>query len=143
MPLAQFNIAEALDNMDSPVMADFVNNIDRINALADEYPGFIWRLKSDDSDHAYDIQAYEDDAMLVNMSVWKDKESLFQFVYQSGHVEIFKRRKEWFSKMMKMHMVLWYVDEGHIPTIEEGKKRLEYLREHGESEHAFTFKSNY
>ncbi|MDC8003589.1 DUF3291 domain-containing protein [Aureisphaera galaxeae] len=143
MPLAQFNIAEALAPMDSPVMADFVNNIDRLNALADDHKGFIWRLKSDDADHAYDIQAYENESMIVNMSVWEDKQSLFEFVYQSGHVEIFKRKREWFSKMAKIHMVLWYVDDGHIPTITEGKERLEHLWEHGESKYAFTFKSDY
>ncbi|GAB5399835.1 MAG: DUF3291 domain-containing protein [Aureisphaera sp.] len=143
MPLAQLNIAEAIASMDSPIMADFVNNTQRLNELADAHPGFVWRLKMEVTDHAYDIQAFENEAIVVNMSVWKDKQSLFDYVYKSGHVEIFKRKKEWFSKMPKMHMVLWYVDEGHIPTIEEGKERLQHLWEHGESKHAFTFKSDF
>lgn len=143
MHLAQFNIAEALAPMDSPVMADFINNTDRINALADEQPGFIWRLKGEYTDDSYSIKAFDNDHMLVNMSVWKDRQSLFDYVYNTGHVEIFKRRKEWFHKMPKMHMVLWYVEEGHVPTVEEGIERLEYLREHGESEHAFSFKSKF
>jgi len=143
MYLAQFNIAEALDSMDSPVMADFINNTDRINALADAQPGFVWRLKGEYSDDSYSIKAFDNDLMLVNMSVWKDRQSLFDYVYNTGHVEIFKRRKEWFQKMPKMHMVLWYVEEDHIPTVDEGIERLEHLREHGESEHAFSFKSNY
>lgn len=142
MCLAQFNIAEAIAPMESPVMADFVNNTDRINALADKHPGFIWRLK-DESDNAYSIKAFDSEFTLVNMSVWKDRESLFDFVYNSGHVKILKRKKEWFRKMLKMHMVLWNVEEGHIPTIEEGKERLEYLQEHGESEYAFSFKSSF
>ena len=143
MQLAQLNIAEATDKMDSPVMADFVNNTDRINALADKSDGFIWRLVGDASDDSYSINAFDSDYILVNMSVWKDRESLFNYVYNSGHVEIFKRKKEWFSKMPKMHMVLWYVEDGHIPTVEEGKERLEYLHEHGESPYAFGFKSKY
>ncbi len=143
MPLAQFNIAEAIAPMDSPIMADFVNNTDRINALAESYPGFVWRLKTDESNHAYTIKAFENESIIINMSVWQDRQSLFDFVYRSKHVEIFKRKKEWFSNMPKMHMVLWYVEEGHIPTIDEAKERLEHLWEHGESEYAFTFKSDY
>jgi hypothetical protein len=143
MQLAQLNIAEAVAKMDSPVMADFVNNTDRINTIAEESDGFIWRLVGDDSDDSYSINAFDSDYILVNMSVWRDRESLFYYVYNSGHVEIFKRKKEWFNKMLKMHMVLWYIEDGHIPTIKEGKERLEYLQEHGESNYAFGFKSKY
>jgi hypothetical protein len=45
--------------------------------------------------------------------------------------------------MPKMHMVLWYVEKDHIPTLDEGKDRLEYLQQHGESPFAFTFRSKY
>jgi len=143
MQLAQLNIAEATAKMDSAVMADFVNNTDRINTIAEESDGFVWRLVGDDSDDSYSINAFDSEYILVNMSVWKNRESIFNYVYNSGHVEIFKRKKEWFNKMLKMHMVLWYVEDGHIPTVEEGKERLEYLREHGESPLAFGFKSKY
>ncbi|PKA83883.1 uncharacterized protein DUF3291 [Ulvibacter sp. MAR_2010_11] len=143
MHLAQFNIAEALDTMESPVMADFVNNTDRINALAEKSPGFIWRFTDDEGNDSYSVRIFKSDFILVNMSVWENRESLFKFVYNSDHVEIFRRKKEWFSKMPKMHMVLWYIEEGEIPTLQEGKKRLEYLQEHGESEYAFSFKSNF
>jgi hypothetical protein len=143
MHLAQLNIAEAIDKMDSHVMADFVNNTDRINALAEESPGFIWRLVDEDSDDSSQIEAFNSEAILINMSVWKDWESLFKFVYESAHLEIFKRKKEWFAKMPKMHLVLWYVKEGSIPTLEDAKARLEYLQQHGESPYAFSFKSKY
>lgn len=143
MHIAQFNIAEAKGKMDSPIMTDFIANTDRINTLADESPGFVWRLVGEDGDDSYSIKAFDSEFMLVNMSVWKDRESLFTFVYKSAHLEIFRRKKEWFKKMPKMHMVLWHVEEGHIPTIEEGKERLNYLKNHGESKHAFSFKSQY
>lgn len=143
MHLAQLNIAHAIAPMDSPIMADFVNNTDRINALAEKSPGFIWRLTDDQGENAYSIQVFDDPAMLTNMSVWKDRESLFNYVYSTDHVEIFKRKKEWFSKLKGMHMVLWYIEEGHIPTLAEGKERLEFLQKHGETEYAFTFKSKY
>lgn len=143
MPIAQYNIAEALDTMDSPVMADFVNNTDRINTLAEQSPGFIWRLIADDKNDSYSIQTFDSEFILINMSVWETRDALFQFVYNSGHMEIFRRKKEWFQKMPKMHMVLWNLDTGHIPTIQEGKERLKYLQQYGESEFAFTFKSNF
>jgi len=143
MYLAQLNIAEAIASMESPVMADFVNNTDRINALAEKHPGFVWRLKEEGSNDSYSIKAFESEFTLVNMSVWKDRESLFDYVYKSGHIEILKRRKEWFDKMPKMHMVLWYVAEGHIPNLDEGKERLEYFQKHGESAYAFSFKSDF
>ncbi len=143
MHLAQFNIAEAIAPIDSPVMADFVNNTERINALADKSPGFVWRFTGDESDNPYSVQAFDSEFILVNMSIWKSWESLFDFVYKSEHAEIFKRKKEWFRKMPKMYMVLWYVEEGHIPTLEEAKERLGYLRKKGESAYAFTFKSKY
>ena len=143
MHIAQFNIAEAKGKMDNPIMTDFIANTDRINALADESPGFVWRLVGEDDDDSYSIKAFDSEYMLVNMSVWKDRESLFTFVYKSAHLEIFRRKKEWFKKMPKMHMVLWYVEDGHIPTVEEGKERLNYLKKHGESKYAFSFKSKY
>ena len=143
MHLAQLNIAEAIASMASPEMTDFVNNIERINSLAESSPGYIWRLTDEGSDNSYSMQLFDSEFIITNMSVWKDKESLFDFVYNTAHVEIFKRRKEWFSKMPQMHMVLWFINEGHIPDIEEAKERLQYLREHGESAYAFTFKSQY
>lgn len=143
MPLAQFNIAEALDSRESEVMADFFNNIERINSLADNSEGFVWRYDDDEGEDQFSLEAYDTLFILVNMSVWKDRDSLFNFVYNSDHLEIYKRKKEWFKKMPKMHMVLWYVEEGHIPSLSEGKERLEYLQKHGESEHAFSFKSKF
>src|SRR5258705_11355411 len=106
--LAQINIAKMLAPIDSPVMAEFVVNLDNINALAENSKGFNWRLKVDNN-NATSIKIFDDDFLIVNMSVWKNTESLFQFVYQTNHVEIFKRRREWFEKMPEMHMALWYI----------------------------------
>jgi hypothetical protein len=123
-------------------MADFVNNLDRINALAESSEGFIWRLK-DDANNATSIKIYGDDFLIVNMSVWKDIDSLFKFAYQTQHLEIFKRRSEWFEKMKDMHMALWYVEENHKPTIIEAEERLDYLRANGDTPFAFTFKKRF
>jgi len=143
MYLAQFNIAEALADDNSPVMADFFSNIDRINAIADNAPGFIWRLTDDAGEASSSIRPFDSEFVLVNMSLWKNRESLFNFVYHSDHLEIYKRKKEWFHKVPKMHMVLWYVAEDHIPSLEEAMERLEHLRTHGEAPYAFSFKSSF
>ena len=140
--LAQINIAKMLAPIDSPVMADFVANLDSINALAETSEGFVWRLK-DESNNATAIKIFDDDFLIVNMSVWENTESLFQFVYQSNHVEIFKRRKEWFEKMDEMHMAQWYVQAGHLPTVADAVERLNYLRNHGETPFSFSFKKRF
>ena len=137
--LAQVNIGRILAPMDSPVMADFVANLDPVNILAEESPGFLWRLKDEDN-NATAIRIYDDDFLIVNMSVWKDVESLNKYVYHSMHVEIFKRRREWFEKMKEMHMALWYVPEGYFPTVEDATERLNHIRAHGDTPYAFGFR---
>jgi hypothetical protein len=140
--LAQINIAKMLAPLESPLMADFVANLEAINALAESSQGFIWRLK-DDNNNATSIKIYDDEFLLVNMSVWSNVDSLFQFTFQSQHVEIFKRRKEWFSQMAQMHMALWFVAEDCRPSVEEATQRLDYLRAHGETPYAFSFKKRF
>ena len=136
--LAQVNIAKIKAPLDSLVMADFVNNLDRINTLAESSPGFVWRLK--DGDDATTIRMYDDDYLVVNMSVWQDLDHLKKFVYQSEHLGIFKRKGEWFENMEKMHMALWYVQDGNYPSVEEAEERLNHLRTHGETPYSFSFR---
>ena len=136
--LAQLNIGVIKGPMDSPVMADFAGNLDRINALAESLPGFVWRLQTEEGD-ATAIRPFEDENMLVNMSVWRDVESLNQYVYHSAHVELMRRRREWFERMDAAFLVLWWVPAGHIPSVEEALARLELLRTTGPTAEAFTF----
>ena len=136
--LAQLNIAVMKETLDSPGMADFVANLDRINALAEASSGFVWRLQSD-AGNATDFRPLGD-TTLVNMSVWKDVESLNQYVYRSAHAEIMRRRNEWFERMKEVFLVLWWVPAGHRPGIEEAIAKLELLRANGPTEAAFTFK---
>ncbi len=134
--LAQLNIAHLSAPMDSPVLADFVANLDRINALADNSAGFVWRLQTEDGD-ATAIRHFGDDR-LVNMSVWENAEALHSYVYKSAHAEIMRRRKEWFTKMRESYIVLWWVPRGHHPSLAEAAARLKLLREQGPSAEAFT-----
>jgi hypothetical protein len=135
--LAQLNIAAMREPLDSPGMAEFVANLDRVNALAEAAPGFVWRLQSDDGD-ATEYRPLGD-MTLVNLSVWKDLDALKEFIYKSGHAEIMRRRTQWFDRMREAYAVLWWVPQGHRPTIEEAIARLEHLRAHGPTEAAFNF----
>ncbi len=138
--LAQLNVAEMKSPLDSPPMADFVANLERINALAEQSPGFVWRLK--DGDDATSIRPLGEQ-VLVNLSVWEDVAALSNYVYRSAHVEIMRRRREWFDRMKSAHMVLWWVPAGHRPTVDEAIARLAQLRAEGPSAAAFTFAQAY
>ncbi|MBV7330008.1 DUF3291 domain-containing protein [Chloroflexi bacterium TSY] len=136
--LAQLNIAQLKYAINSPEMSDFVNNLDRINALADSAPGFVWRLQTEDGD-ATSIRFFGSDT-LVNMSIWEDVASLHDYVYRTAHAEIMSRRKEWFERMEEAYTVLWWIPKGKIPSLNEAKERLEKLRLLGPTIEAFTFK---
>lgn len=139
--LAQINIGRTLGAIDSEIMAGFVAQLDTINALAEETPGFVWRLKTE-AGNATDIKAFEDELMILNMSVWESLETLQRFTYRSAHTQVMRERKRWFEPM-KNYMALWWIPAGHIPTIEEGKERLEKLEKFGATAQAFTFKENF
>lgn len=136
--LAQLNVARLRAPLDSPMLADFVGALGRINALADAAPGFVWRLQDDAGDATSFRPAGED--TLVNMSVWKDAESLGAFVYRSDHAGVMRRRREWFERM-DLYLVLWWVPQGHQPTITEALERLEHLRAYGPTPQAFSMGS--
>ena len=136
--LAQLNIATMKDPLESPGMADFVSNLDRINALAESSPGFVWRLQTDQG-NATNLRPLGD-MTLVNLSVWRNLESLQTFVYKSAHAQIMARRKEWFERMVTEYLVLWWVPHGHRPPFTEAAQRLAVLKATGPTPAAFTFR---
>ncbi len=137
--LAQVNIAVALAPTDSPKLAGFMAMLDPINALAEATPGFVWRLQTEDG-NATAIRPYEDERVMVNLSVWQSIDSLGDFVFASRHLDVLRRRREWFEKMTEAYMALWWIPAGSIPTVEEAKRRLELLEARGPSPEAFTFR---
>lgn len=136
--LAQLNIAIMKEPLESPGMAGFVANLDRINALAETSAGFVWRLQTEEGD-ATALRPMGENT-LVNISVWQDVASLNTFVYRSAHIEIMRRRKEWFERMSDAYLVLWWVPKGHRPSIDEALAKLALLREKGATAEAFTFR---
>ncbi|WP_205743153.1 DUF3291 domain-containing protein [Halioglobus maricola] len=140
--LAQINIAHSRDTRDSETMKGFMDRLDEINSVADRFPGFVWRLQTEEGD-ATAIQAFDDPLLLVNVSVWDGLDSLKAFVYKSLHVELIQDRDAWFEKVRQPHQALWWVPEGHLPSVEEGREKLEYLQANGPSEVAFTFAKSF
>lgn len=140
--IAELNIGIIRGPIDSPIMADFIANLGRIYAMADASCGFAWRLQTEAGD-ATAIRPFENENIAINMSVWRDIESLLQFVYHSSHTEIMHRRSEWFERMGEDYMVLWWVPRGHRPTVTEALERLEALKRKGPHAEAFTFRQRF
>ena len=138
--IAQVNIGRIRASLDDPIMAGFVARLDEINALADRSPGFVWRLQASEGNATY-LRPYDDDRILINMSVWETVDALKHYVYRSVHAELLRQRKEWFEKFAGVYLALWWVPVGHTPGIDEAKKRIAHLDAQGPTQFAFTFKA--
>jgi heme-degrading monooxygenase HmoA len=138
--LAQVNLATLRFPLDGPELAGFVAQLEPINALADGTPGFVWRLQTEDGD-ATSIRPFDDERIMVNLSVWESLEALRGFVYASRHLDVMRHRREWFLRMADPYLALWWVPPGSIPTVAEAKERLELLADHGPTARAFTFRA--
>jgi len=134
--IAQLNIGRPLHALDDPRMAGFMQNLDRVNVVAERSPGFVWRLK-DDSNNATALRPFDDPDMLVNMSVWESVDTLERFVWATAHKQFYNRKGGWFEKLAEPHFVMWPISEAHIPDLGEAKARLEHLRTRGDSDFAF------
>lgn len=140
--LAQINIGRMKGPLDGPVMAGFMARLDDLNALADRSDGFVWRLQGEAGNNTY-LRPYEDERIIVNMSVWESLEHLRAYVYSSAHAEVLKQRRDWFEKFESAMLALWWIPAGHIPTVKEAKLRLASLDAHGPTAFAFTFKTTF
>jgi heme-degrading monooxygenase HmoA len=138
MHLAQINIGRLVAPIDDPRIAEFVAQLEPVNKLAEQSPGFVWRLQSE-SGNATDVPYNDDPTMLVNMSVWESLETLKAYVYGSRHLGVFRDRQKWFQKLDLPHYCLWWVPVGHIPTVAEGRERMEHYQKHGSTPEAFWF----
>ncbi len=142
MHIAQLNIATAKFPLDAPELGEFVDNLERVNQIAESSQGFVWRLQ-DDSGDATGIRAFDDPCTIVNMSVWESIDALKNFMFRTHHREFLRRKREWFHSVPEDTYVLWWIAAGHTPTLDEAIEHLANLRENGDSPDAFTFKSNF
>ena len=140
--LAQINIARLVAPLDDPRIAEFVSQLEPINALADNAPGFVWRLKSE-SGNATDIAYNDDPFVIVNMSVWESVWTLHEFAYKSNHMIVFRDRAKWFEKAVKPSYCLWWIPASHIPSVAEGCERLEHYQRHGATQYSFWFSQQF
>lgn len=140
--IAQYNIARLLRPLDDPATADFVRDLDRINGLGDATPGFVWRHKNADG-NSTDVRVRNDPMMIINFTVWDSIDALWRFTYHSAHVEVFRRRREWFAHLDDPYLVLWWVPAGYVPSVAEAEERLDDLIANGASPRAFSFKQRF
>ncbi len=113
--------------------------LDRLNKLADDSPGFVWRHQTADG-NSTSVRVRGDPMIVINFSVWESIDSLFQYSYYSDHAQIYRRRSEFFDPSEAANLVLWWIPAGHVPSVEEAEQRLDHLRDHGPTQDAFTFK---
>ena len=142
--LAEINIARTRAPLTDPLMAEFVAQLETVNRAADESAGFVWRLKADDGSASSYVRFSEDERVIVNMSVWTSVEALQAFVYRThDHAAVFRDRLRWFEPLIGPPLALWWVPAGHIPSLDEGRRRLELLDRDGPTPEAFTFKHQF
>jgi len=140
--LAQINVGRAVGPIDGPQLAEFHALLDPVNALADSSPGFVWRLQTD-AGNATALRPYDDDRIIVNMSVWESIAALRAFVYTTMHAQVMRRRREWFERFATSYLALWWVAAGAVPTVDEAKLRLASLDARGPTPYAFTFRRTF
>jgi len=141
--LAEINIAKMKGvDINDPIMKEFVDNLDLVNTLAEKSEGFVWRLK-DESSNATNLNPYNDEQIIVNVSVWENIETLEGYMYKTFHSEFLKRRKEWFLKFGKAHTAMWWIPAGQIPTLEEAVEKLDHLQQNGPSQLVFDLRNKF
>jgi hypothetical protein len=139
MYLAELNIGRLIAPVDDPRVAEFMANLDRINGLGKRMPGFVWMMEGSGEPGTGNTEAKidGDQQYVSNLTVWDSVEALETFVWGTIHKQFYERRKEWFEVLGEMHFVMWWVPEGHAPTLEEALERLEHLKNNGDSDYAF------
>ncbi|MEO0622729.1 MAG: DUF3291 domain-containing protein [Pseudomonadota bacterium] len=138
--LAEFNIGVLRHDWEDPRVADFLNGLALVNGVAARSPGFVWRLGDEE------MEAAQEDAngplggnprTASTLSVWESAEALENFVWNTVHRRFYERKGEWFAPTGALRLVMWWVPEGHRPTVAEAMERFRYLDAHGDSDHAF------
>ncbi|WP_264566405.1 DUF3291 domain-containing protein [Flavobacterium sp. N3904] len=141
--LAEINIARMKGvNIHDPIMKEFVDNLDKVNEIAEKSDGFVWRLK-DEENNATNLNPYNDEQIIVNYSIWESIETLEHYMYKTFHSEFLKRRKEWFQTFGQVSTAMWWIKKREIPDLAEAMEKLDYLQKNGASEIVFNFKQKY
>lgn len=139
MHLAQLNIGRLVADTDDPRVAEFMGALDKVNGLGKRMPGFVWMMEGSGEPGTgnTDAKIDGDPRFVANLTVWESAETLQNFVWNTVHRQFYERRAEWFEALGEMHFAMWWIPAGHRPTLEEALARLDHLKEHGDSDHAF------
>ena len=139
--LAQANVARFRAPLDSPIMKEFTDFLEPVNKLAEESPGFVWRLTDSEGRSASYIESpFKDELTAINISIWENYESLSQFVYTTVHSYFLRNKKKWFDLSGHSQFIMWWIPKGELPTLEMVKQKLEYQEKHGDTPQAFSIK---
>jgi hypothetical protein len=145
--LAQVNVSRLLAPLDSPLLAPFVAALDEVNAEGERSPGYRWRLQTE-SGNATDVEGFgwdvgDSHGVIVNLTTCADTRSLSDFIFGGRHLEIMRRRREWFHPVVEATTALWWIPAGTRPGVEDAEGRVRHLRKHGPSPYAFTIRHHY
>jgi len=140
--LAQLNVGRLVAETDDPRVAEFMGALDRVNGLGKRSSGFVWMMEGSGEPGTGNTEAKVDGdpRFVANLTVWEDAEALESFVFNTVHRQFYERRAEWFEVLGEQHFVMWWVPDGHRPTLDEALARLEHLKARGDSDHAFGWK---
>ena len=139
MHLAELNIGRLVAPTDDPKVAEFMGALDKINGLGKRMPGFVWMMEGSGEPGTGNTENNlgDDPRFVANLTVWESVETLENFVWNTVHKQFYDRRKDWFEVLGQMHFVMWWIEEGHRPTLDEAMARLDHLKTHGNSDQAF------
>ena len=137
--LAQVNVARLLAPTDDPIVAEFMNNLDRINGLGKRMPGFVWIMEgSGEPGQGNTENCIDGDPQFVaNLTLWASPAHLRTFVFDTLHAKFMARRSEWFEEHVKMHFAMWWIEKGARPNMDDALAKLKHRETHGDSDEAF------
>jgi len=140
--VAQINIARLRHPIDAPESAGFRDNIDRMNALGESQPGFVWRGVGPEFD-AIDTDGKADPMLTINTTVWDSIEALAAFAYRTDHREFVRNRSDWFVDLGRPSLAIWWIEAGRVPSLADGMAKLDLLHRLGSTAEAFDFKTRF
>lgn len=139
MHLAELNVGRLLAPTTDPRVAEFMQNLDRVNGMGKRMPGFVWMSEGSGEPGTGNTENMinNDPQFVFNLTVWENLSRLEDFVYKTLHSKFMDRKAEWFEVLADQHFVMWWVEEGHHPTRDEALAKLDALRTNGPSDSAF------
>jgi len=137
MQLAELNVGRLRGTTDDPIVAEFMENLDRINGLGKRMPGFVWMMEGAAGAGNTEAKIDGDPRYVPNLTVWETAAQLETFVFKTLHAKFMERCAEWFEALETMHFVMWWVPDGHKPTLAEALAKLAQLQSNGETPAAF------